>query len=114
MTRYVACRIGCFAKGENLFLWNVQTWFLKDGASCGLLNLPRHAPLNHLDESNLKDYFQIVSFVWQTRFCRFLCVEMEGVAVLSVVLFCVFEGVLWGLQWRIVLEFETVLAALCG
>jgi hypothetical protein len=54
----------------------------------------RHAPLNNLDESNLEEYFQIVIFIWQTRFCRFLCAEMEGVALLSVVLFCFF-GKLW-------------------
>jgi hypothetical protein len=32
----------------------------------------RHAPLNNLDESNLEEYFQIVIFIWQTRFCRLL------------------------------------------
>jgi hypothetical protein len=54
----------------------------------------RHAPLNNLDESNLEEYFQIVIFVWQTCFCRLLCVEMEGVALLSVVLFFVFGEVM--------------------
>jgi hypothetical protein len=39
---------------------------------------------------------------------------MEGVALLSVVLFCFFEGALWGLQGRIVLGSEAVLVTLCG
>jgi hypothetical protein len=37
---------------------------------------------------------------------------MEGVALLSVVLF--FLGTLWGLQGKIVFGAEAVLAALCG
>jgi hypothetical protein len=41
----------------------------------------RHAPLNNLDESDLEEYFQIVIFIWQTRFCCLLCIKMEGVAL---------------------------------
>jgi hypothetical protein len=74
----------------------------------------RHAPLNNLDESNLEEYFQIVIFNWQTRFCRFLCVEMEGAALLKCGALLFFLGKLWGLQGEIVLGSEAVLATLCG